>query len=96
MKLFTRISFILSLVIVFYCDYHIYNTTEPSSSLIGQIFGYLGSSFLFFILCYMLCIMIALLKFNSSADSAYSEIISEDIKLIYKQIKLIIKFYLNL
>ena len=96
MKLFTRISFILSLIITFYCDYYIYNTTESSSSLIVEIFGYLAISLVFYMLCCALCILLSLLIFGGCADNDYIDIIGEDIKLIYKQIKLITKFYLNL
>ena len=95
MKLFTRISFILSLIITFYCDYYIYNSADPLSNVFLEIFANLFISGVIFMICVVLYILIFLLIFGSDTENPFL-IIEEDIKLIYKQTKLIIKFYLNL
>ncbi len=95
MKLFTRISFILSLIITFYCDYCIYNSADPLSNVFLEIFAILFISGLIFMICVMLYVLLFLLIFGSDTENPFL-IIEEDIKLIYKQTKLIIKFYLNL
>jgi len=93
MKLFTRISFILFFVIAVYFTLDI--DFYKNNKLIENIVLYI-SGLIFFGLYFFFMTLIPVVVFFEERIDNYFEIISEDIKLIYKQIKLIIKFYLNL
>ena len=93
MKLFTRISFILFFVIAVYFTLDI--DFYKNNKLIENIVLYI-SGLIFFGLYFFFMTLIPVVVFFEERIDNYFEIISEDIKLIYKQTKLIIKFYLNL
>ena len=93
MKLFTRISFILFFVIAVYFTLDI--DFYKNNKLIENIVLYI-SGLIFFGLYFFFMTLIPVVVFFEERIDNYFEIISEDIKLIYKQIKLMIKFYLNL
>lgn len=94
MKLFTRISFILFFVIVVYftLDVNFYKNNDLVGNIIIYIFGLIISIIAYIIL---IIIFFTTMVFRKEPKNWF-EIISEDIKLIYKQTKLITKFYLNL
>ncbi len=93
MKLFTRISFILFFVIAVYFTLDI--DFYKNNKLIENIVLYISGLIFFGLYFFFMTLIPVVVLFEERIDN-YFEIISEDIKLIYKQIKLIIKFYLNL
>lgn len=93
MKLFTRISFILFFVIAVYFTLDI--DFYKNNKLIENIVLYISGLIFFGLYFFFMTLIPVVVLFEERIDN-YFEIISEDIKLIYKQIKLITKFYLNL
>ena len=93
MKLFTRISFILFFVIAVYFTLDI--DFYKNNKLIENIVLYISGLIFFGLYFFFMTLIPVVVLFEERIDN-YFEIISEDIKLIYKQIKLMIKFYLNL
>ena len=66
-----------------------------NNKLIENIVLYISGLIFFGLYFFFMTLIPVVVLFEERIDN-YFEIISEDIKLIYKQIKLIIKFYLNL
>lgn len=93
MKLFTRISFILFFIGVAYVTPQI--DFYGKDGLFLSICIYIFCLIMFFLFHLFIIFFILVITTNKDLED-YFDIIKEDIKLIYKETKLMIKFYLNL